>query len=172
MKFYNTEWSFSGTPSGFDLSLIATIVVFDELFARLQCRAAHDCWYFFIALLQLLVPVLPNLAFKLILLLVELAELRPLRLQILELLVHFCQLIGELLFLLLNLSHHSFELLLALNSRLVLNLLVAFIAASEFVTVLDFGLSANLCLCLLATLFEGLDASPLKLSDWPVIEIV
>ena len=172
MQLEHATWILSYFPSSRDFGLIATIIVFYELLTRLKSRASHDCRNLFARFLQFLIPILSHLALQYKLLLVELAELRAFRLQPLELLVHFGELVGELLLFLLHICHHSLELNLSLGFRLVLNLLVALVAASEFVTVFNLCLFANFCLCLFSTLFPGLDASSLQLCDAPVVEVV
>ena len=86
MKLGNIERGLFRAPSGFDLSLIAFIIVFNELLARLEGGLAHDRWYFITALFEFLEPVLLDFAFQLVLLLVNLAELGSFRIQLFKLL--------------------------------------------------------------------------------------
>mmetsp|Transcript_15507 Transcript_15507/g.21008 ORF Transcript_15507/g.21008 Transcript_15507/m.21008 type:complete len:226 (-) Transcript_15507:375-1052(-) len=128
--------------------------------------------HIFVALLQLLVPVLAHFALEAVLPIEEAAVFGGVRVHTLEHLPDVLELVGDALLLLLHLIHHAFELLFALNARLILNLLVALVAAAEVGAVLRLSLSAHLILGLLAALFKSNDALALPLVNGPIIQVV
>jgi len=128
--------------------------------------------HFFSSYLELLIPVLAHFPFQSVLLIPELSIFNRIRVNSLESLQDFFELVCKILFLLFDFRHHALELFLSLDLALIFQLSISVDAAAEIGTEFGLCLLAHLEFGFLSALSERNYDFPFKLGDGTVVQEV